>query len=183
MFAVRTVALLAVALAGCFRPTFNDVDCGPQGECPPGLQCDTDGACKDPDDLSSRIDASMTESAPDARFDAALDRCDPIEQTGCELTQKCTYIVTAVAENEPTEGRTDCAMQGELTAGMPCGFTMLEGERVDLDCERGLLCSALNDGVCRSICHPIAAAECEGGACVEHPGFFADLADHGLCAE
>jgi hypothetical protein len=187
--AARGAAVLSVALAlgSCFRPSLSGVDCGPLDECPRGFECDIDRVCRQPDDLLGRIDGSAIDAppSPDAPLDAppVIEGCDPVEQTGCSDSEKCTFIVTSVESGEPTGGRTDCAPEtGDGLAGQPCAFTLQKGERVDPQCQAGLLCSALEAGTCRPICRP-TGSPCGSGNCQSREGLFGDRPGHGLCID
>ena len=75
-------ALLVVG--ACFNPTFNNPACGPNGECPPGTQCDQ-GICRSasPDDAHAD---DANDCAPDdgRMIDAAIDAPAPF--AGCQST-------------------------------------------------------------------------------------------------
>ncbi|HTJ41766.1 MAG TPA: hypothetical protein VL463_06700 [Kofleriaceae bacterium] len=75
MTLARMTVLAAVALAaGCFNPKFKDnIQCGANGECPPGTSCGADDHChagvadapQEPE-IDARADADLPDARPDA---------------------------------------------------------------------------------------------------------------------
>jgi hypothetical protein len=72
---MKRLALVAVALAGCFNPTYHNPACGPGGECPNGLSC-IDGICGG---VVAHDDARLDDMVePDAMDDAPMADAAPI---------------------------------------------------------------------------------------------------------
>jgi len=65
--------ILALALAGCFRPDIEDgaIACGPETACPPGYECGSDNRCWiDPADAPVAIIDSHVDAPSDGGLDA-----------------------------------------------------------------------------------------------------------------
>lgn len=174
--------VVAVAATGCFRPSFDGLECSPGGDCPPGLTCEL-GVCVDPDDAEGEpdpIDAAVPE--PDAP--PQVEECNPVTQQGCDDDEKCSFVVTRAEEGVAVEGETRCidAAAAELAEGASCSYATVGTERVDRNCQPGLQCTSLTDGgTCRAICSPISSSCGVEKTCQMIGGLFEDRSSTGLC--
>ncbi len=99
-------------------------------------------------------------------------KCNPVTNTGCDPTFKCTVITDAASGLSVT----DCAPDGTVDLGGTC--MAVAGEGYD-DCKAKSLCSG---GTCREICGS-APNTCGGGdACSQYGGLFDDVEGAGLCS-
>ena len=94
---------------------------------------------------------------------APADSCDPVSDTGCDLTQHCYLDRTG-------GGLTFCVnTAGTVPAGSPCTD--------DYACEPGHTCfGPIGNGTCYPLCHAGNNAECTGVLCSDIPN-----TDFGLC--
>jgi hypothetical protein len=102
----------------------------------------------------------------DASIDAPL-LCNPIAQTGCMASEKCTWIIDANAN--PTTGsgpigHVGCAPVAATPSirGMACTAAMAGINDGADSCARGDICIAR---VCKQICDPQLASGTAAGAC------------------
>ncbi|HEX3480817.1 MAG TPA: hypothetical protein VHT91_37635 [Kofleriaceae bacterium] len=101
----------------------------------------------------------------DASLDAQL-LCDPIAQTGCMASEKCTWVIDANA-NPATGGgpigHVGCApVDPSAMRGMACTAAVAEVNEGADHCASGEICIA---GVCKQICDPQLAPGAGAGAC------------------
>ena len=97
-----------------------------------------------------------------------VEACDPIKQTGCDTSEKCTWIY-----NSASAGTVGCEPNGSVTLGGAClvgsggAPTYPEFD----NCEAGNICLS---GKCESICDPtIGSGACGTGfACMQNPPLF-----------
>src|SRR4051812_49545647 len=68
--------------------------------------------------------------------------CNALTGTGCAMTQKCAWLVDAMAVNHGTVG---CSFAGNLAQGLPCTRDTSGGD----NCARGLTCY---QDKCRALC-------------------------------
>ncbi|MFH0902165.1 MAG: hypothetical protein V2A73_16155 [Pseudomonadota bacterium] len=137
------------------------------------LACDTAGN-NDPDagPCLCFSDANIDGPTPDSHIPIAL--CNPVEQTGCELRQKCTFIFRS-----PWLGETGCAAvpHGPAQLGDECTAAGSADSFPHVDeCDAGLLCS---DGLCKEICTTSPDSCPEELACVHLHQIFEE--GIGLC--
>jgi hypothetical protein len=99
------------------------------------------------------------------------DECDLLNDTVCQPTEKCTFIVEST---NPFDGRPGCAPDGTVDPGGVCTVNGTTG--ID-DCKDGSLCSG---GVCQEICTVIPNNCPQNGTCV-HDSAYSDDANFGLC--
>lgn len=101
----------------------------------------------------------------DASADAQL-LCNPIAQTGCMASQKCTWVIDAngnPATGGGPIGHVGCApADPTATRGMACTAAVAEVNAGADHCARGEICIA---GVCKQICDPQLAPGAGAGAC------------------
>jgi len=82
---------------------------------------------------------------PDAStIDAALS-CNPLDQTGCEAGEKCTWVID---QDNPRVGHIDCAPDGTVPAQGVCAYGPAGPMGYD-NCVAGTACSS---GECKVIC-------------------------------
>lgn len=199
---IRLVGVLSVlSIAGCFSPDFQDVECGPNGECPPGHTCNTTtGICEKGDDPVPSIDAAV--NAPDADPDMpdatpgqrdaipigdpdAGPACDLSPQDGCGGTSRCTVIGSGI-EADPfvvSEAEVACTDGNNGQGfGEPCSWSVTEQTAHD-NCAPGLLCDG-NPGDCRPFCDfgdDGATCVLKGGSCIKPEGGTLDDTAFGVC--
>jgi hypothetical protein len=95
--------------------------------------------------------------------------CDPLAQTGCALTEKCTWVweqLPPFGQTTPTpDGEITCVANATLPLNADCGPRQLGGDR----CASGLACI---EGRCEAICDPLgggAGATCDADqVCTTH---------------
>jgi hypothetical protein len=120
----------------------------------------------------------------DASDDSGSTLCDPVAQTGCAATEKCTWFHDDTGDattdpRKPADGHIGCApidgatvdLKGACTYGTP-GVTGFD------NCKPGLLCDTTKDaepqGRCEQICDPTLGTNCENNVgCVRKHGVFA----------
>lgn len=90
----------------------------------------------------SLVDAS----GPDAPLcNLASSTCNPIEQTGCNDDEQCTWLR---GHEHPDHGVVGCMLAGSDPVGSACAY--IAGACLDHDtCVPGAVCAS---GVCRQIC-------------------------------
>jgi hypothetical protein len=82
---------------------------------------------------------------PDAStIDAALS-CNPLDQTGCEAGEKCTWVID---QDNPRVGHIDCAPDGTVAANGACTYGPAGPMGYD-NCVAGTACSS---GECKVLC-------------------------------
>ncbi len=99
--------------------------------------------------------------------------CNPLTQAGCEVGQKCTWIVDA--QMPQYVGHLGCAPSGAVEVGDGCEFGAPGPDGYD-NCKAGLVCSNYRGGtgVCKTLC------DAQGGTptcddshvCVTYSGLF-----------
>jgi hypothetical protein len=122
----RLAALLALTLAACFNPTFDNPTCGPNGECPSGTTCEQT-ICRE---MTDEIDAPPGTDATDAAIDTPIDAPSDgvIDGPPIDGTPQCaagdlqspdepTRCFRKLPNQRPWQGaRSDCqALGGDLT--------------------------------------------------------------------
>jgi hypothetical protein len=117
--------------------------------------------------------SGSVDAATDAPLDAGL--CDPVAQTGCAASQKCTWIVD---QSSPPAGHVGCAPAGSVAQGATCTRGAAGATTGYEDCQKGLACD-MSGSACEPICDPSAASggagACTGmSACTIYSGFFAE---------
>jgi len=80
---------------------------------------------------------------PDA-IDAFV-HCNPLDQTGCELGEKCTWVID---QEQPRVGHIDCAPDGTVAANGVCAYGPAGPMGYD-NCVKGTACSS---GECKVLC-------------------------------
>ena len=95
------VVIVAAAVAACFSPRFRpDLECGPNGECPPGQMCGADRICRGEVEV------------PDARPDAPPVACETSEQ--CQSPPNpCLLPGTCTADHVCDFGEVDCSAMAD----------------------------------------------------------------------
>jgi hypothetical protein len=110
---IRLVGVLAVVLGACFTPEFNNVQCGPMDECPPGHSCNTStGLCEkggggadtpdadpgapDADPLAPDATPGATDSAVPTPDAPPIPDCDLFPQDGCGNGMRCTIVADSI---------------------------------------------------------------------------------------
>jgi hypothetical protein len=119
-------------------------------------------------------------TAPDSAVlpDAGSGTCDPLAQTGCTGTQKCTWI-----DDTATSGHIGCVANGSMATGAACTFGAV-GPTTGFDnCVRGDYC---NGGTCETLCDPNGGTPmCDAShACQSYDGLFGvsgGASSAGLC--
>jgi hypothetical protein len=101
--------------------------------------------------------------------------CDPVLQTGCAASQRCTWIYGA----DPGVGAVGCVPQGTLSVGAACTTPTTGND----DCKSGSACVG---GTCEPICDPDGVkGTCPSTRyCAVYDGVFADSGatpSAGLC--
>jgi len=189
-FGVWAFLVGVVTLAGCYKPSIQDgaLGCGPNNSCPDGFHCMSghcflfrvDAAASDADGGAIKVDVQVDGSpdlsdASDAgevcvprtaisgcsvRSDLA---CDPVCQTGCCTSQKCSALYNGEGPSAVTKlGCVDnvaarglgerCDVQGAATK-----------DRKD-NCSPGLICVEGNVGnFCLKLCR--GEGDCDGTRC------------------
>lgn len=113
----------------------------------------------------------------------AGDACNVLADTGCQATQKCTWIIDLWTGQSAT-GHVGCATAGTVALGGACkigtGGMMPTGSD---DCAKGLYC---NSGVCKTVCDPNGGAPMcgENLACAQYNNSFSnegEAAKAGVC--
>lgn len=112
-------------------------------------------------------------SEPDAFIDedAEPENCNPISNTGCNPTEKCTFVVE---QTDPIVGHIDCQPDGNVGLG---GVCLRDAETGVDDCEGGLLCT---DGVCNELCTAAPDSCPTDQTCIHQVGIFSD-SNLGMC--
>jgi hypothetical protein len=105
---------------------------------------------------------------PDEPDAAVPQSCDPVQQTGCEGGEKCTWEV--VSDN-PLVGRTACVPEGNVDVGGPC--LPASAERTD-ECRGASYCIS---GTCTPVCTINPNSCALGTRCTLVEDFFEDLND------
>ena len=75
--------------------------------------------------------------------DAGTGTCDPLAQTGCTSTQKCTWI-----DDTATTGHIGCVANGTMATGAACTFGAVGPSTGFDNCVRGDYC---NGGKCETL--------------------------------
>jgi hypothetical protein len=140
------------------------------------------------------LDAAALDAPPDSSIviidapvlDAPPATCNPLNQSGCNTGEKCTWIVDAYT---PTYvGHIGCTPDGTAHNGEACQFGAAGPTGYD-NCIEGMVCSDYRGGtgVCRDICDPQGGNPmCDAThGCVSYLGLFSDgttAPSAGLCA-
>ena len=104
-----------------------------------------------------------------------VPNCNPVQQTGCQGGEKCTFVIDSVAM-EPILGTTRCVPDGTIDGTQACTSSI--GGAPD-DCKKGLWCSG---NTCEEICSADPETCGDGqGACVHTLNIFEDN-NIGLCS-
>ncbi|HEY4059385.1 MAG TPA: hypothetical protein VGM39_22360 [Kofleriaceae bacterium] len=136
-----------------------------------GLFPETDGGGNAPIDARPSPDARDAAPPPvhfpDANIvDAAplpTDVCSPLDQTGCNAGEKCTWIED---QDSPPIGHIGCAATGSIAIGGTC----TDGTGGD-DCVKGSYCLG---GTCKQVCDLDGGTPACGieGVCTQYAGIF-----------
>jgi len=110
---------------------------------------------------------------PEGGSDAPVsETCNPIAQTGCQATEKCTWIID---QDTPMEvGHIGCAVLSgsEVDVGGSCTFGPAGPQGFD-NCVKGAICVASE---CKTICDPQMAGVASGcdaqHSCSRYSGLF-----------
>jgi hypothetical protein len=166
--------VLAALLAGCFNPSFReDIQCGPDQSCPPGLTC-VDGACRG----GGAIDAPVIDAPADAPVDAPSVACtgDPdclTPPTPCFTAGTCDLTAGMCVF-----GVVDCSsMTDGCNVGVCNGATgacEAQPSNEGLDCNGGRTCGAYTPcGSFGDVCdstgtqtRECTTSTCQSGTCV-----------------
>jgi hypothetical protein len=106
-----------------------------------------------------------TSTAPTTAATGATT-CNPVTQTGCLATEKCTWIVD---QDNPAVGHVGCVPNGTQATECACTRGAAGATGYD-DCERGDICVG---GRCRDICDPAVDGSCiTGFSCGRYAGLF-----------
>jgi hypothetical protein len=102
----------------------------------------------------------------DAGVDAQF-ACDPIAQTGCKATEKCTWFVdfdADLSKNTEEIGHIGCApaSANDTGDGLACTDARMGTNNGVDTCAKGDLCIA---GKCKPICDPQVSGSAAAGAC------------------
>lgn len=101
--------------------------------------------------------------------------CDAVDQTGCGVDEKCTWVQIDSANDV---GTLDCVANGAIAVGEACTYGA-DGQSTGFDdCAAGGICV---DGTCRTICHGSPDSCTAPETCVAQPGIFPDTSDLGAC--
>jgi hypothetical protein len=175
---VLVALTVAVGVAGCFNPTYQNPECSAAGECPDGLTCGPDNVCRAGD---GEIDAAQIDAmidAPDAMpGDANLSRCDLRDQSSCPEGWKCTAVIEEGGANAP-----HCVPNGDIPLGAACEpYIVVQedtGYRHD-ECQAGSMCIS---NECKLFCNVSEGpASCgEPYACVGY-GIIPEDGSLGIC--
>ncbi|HEX5058484.1 MAG TPA: hypothetical protein VFV99_03945 [Kofleriaceae bacterium] len=134
-----------------------------------------DARVGDTQTVDAQIDAKVFMDAKvymDAPPDAA-GVCNPLTQTGCNVGDKCTWLLDAVTPQYV--GHIGCAPAGTANTGDACiygapGVTGYDG------CKKGLVCGDYRGGagVCKQICDNQGGSPACGAntSCVTYSGLF-----------
>lgn len=142
------IALLT-ALPGCQRLPGEEDDDGPSTAPPPG-----DGGTFLPQDTGEEEDAADETGS-------SMNACDPVAQSGCEMDEKCTAIVSGEAVVYAC-----VADPGGLDPSSSCATSHDDG--ID-GCPAGYACLAddADNGLCAALCE--TGSDCAQGECVAAP--------------
>jgi len=183
----------ATVAAGCYRPSIGDgsLGCGPNGACPDGFHCVTDRC------YTYKVDASALDvdgSKPDVSGDGSRDTtsdasdgaevcvartaisgcsprsdltCDPVCQTTCCTSQKCSALYNNGGPSATTKlGCVDNV--GTRALGDGCDVYEAGSSNRHDNCAPGLICVAGNVGnYCLKLCR--GDDDCNGTACELRP--------------
>ena len=179
----------AVLVVGCYKPSIQDgsLGCGPNSSCPDGFHCMSDRC------FLFRVDASTSDGDGSMKVDLPIDgspdmsdasdagevcvprtaisgciprselKCDPVCQTGCCTSQKCSALYAASGPSATTS--LGC-VENLAARGL--------GERCDVvgaattdrhdNCSPGLVCVEGNVGnFCLKLCR--GDGDCDGTRC------------------
>ena len=85
--------------------------------------------------------------------DDAITMCNPLTQTGCQASEKCTWIIDQVMPQYV--GHIGCVADGTAAVGAACMFGTPGASGYD-DCQNGGVCSAFGGtggaGICKQVC-------------------------------
>jgi hypothetical protein len=95
-------------------------------------------------------------------------QCNPLTQTGCAASEKCTWITDQTTPQRI--GHIGCTPTGTVETGCAC-TTGLPGSTGYDDCQKGSICQ---QGVCKQICdNQGGSPQCDASfACVTYAGLF-----------
>lgn len=138
-------------------------------------------------------------STPDAPIVVTIDApvvgaCNPVAQSGCQPTEKCTWVRT-IAGSADQRGQLGCVAAGTKALHDACTWGAAGTATGYDDCGAGLICLAssktdMASGTCSAICDSSAAIGAAGScatnyACGLYTNFFSNAGDTanstGLC--
>jgi hypothetical protein len=164
--------LVLAFIAACYTPQFVEgLACSDKGDCPPGQECMAGNRCYSVLGTDAR---SQLLDAPQFADSSTGNVCNPLFQTGCSATQKCTWIMD---QQTPTYvGHIGCAPAGVAAEGDTCTMGAPGITGYD-NCATGLMCGSYRgtaSGTCKTIC------DLQGGtptcdsqhACVSYSALF-----------
>jgi hypothetical protein len=98
-------------------------------------------------------DSKKTIVLPDSSTDSGTPTCNVLMQTGCQASEKCSWIIDATT---PTYvGHVGCVPNGTAAVGGACMFGAAGATGYD-DCAKGGVCSAFGTpgtaGTCKQVC-------------------------------
>jgi hypothetical protein len=129
-----------------------------------------DAATGSPDAATGTPDASAgTPDAAPGTPDATVG-CDPIAQTGCSGSDKCTQVIEST---NPFMASTRCVTNGDVAQGGSCSFGPTGATGFD-NCQAGLYCI---NGTCQDICSTNPDSCSTGSACTIFVDVFEDQGD------
>jgi len=156
---VLVALTVAVGVAGCFNPTYQNPECSPLGECPDGLMCGPENICvAAPGDLDASLIDSTIDAPDGMAADANTSICDVHEQVTCPDGWKCSAVM-----EQGGKVQAHCVPDGAIGVDGFCEPYILEeeltGYRYD-DCRRGSLCA---NNVCKAFCNVSQGPDACGG--------------------
>lgn len=144
---VLVAFVIAVGVAGCFNPTYENPECSPQGECPDGFTC-VGGICRASGGIDAAdVDAPVIDPPDGMPADANLSICNVHAQESCPEGWKCSAVMEPAGNIEA-----HCVPDGAIEVGDFCEPYVVEeeltGYRFD-QCRRGSLCVG---NECKAFC-------------------------------
>jgi hypothetical protein len=99
------IVIAGLALAACFRPSFDEPRCGPGGACPAGMTCGGDGVCRAPGTADAATGDAPPSDGPRCRVPARLGTAvwrsqNAVAQYGPEPTPQL-YVLIGQLDDEP----------------------------------------------------------------------------------
>lgn len=148
-------------VGGCSGGQTCNADGMGYGLCECGTVTPTDGGSQDAESADAGIDGGVS--------DGGVMTCNIVTQTGCDSTNRCTWITLADGGGGP-----GCAADGTQAANTAC---TVGTNGVD-DCVRGTVCVL---GTCLTACDSLNSSSCAGPfVCGWHGGFGDEQGGDGL---